>query len=90
MLACRQEPHNREDLFAVGVYKDTTLVGHVPRKFSCVLSLFIRRGGIITSRVTGSRQYSSDLPQGGLELPCVYVLEGEEKLIEKAAARLMI
>ena len=87
VLACRREPKNREDLFAVGVYKDATLVGHVPRKFSCVFSLFIRHGGTITSRVTGSRQYSSDLLQGGLEIPCVYVLE-EEKLIEKACSKI--
>ena len=68
VLACQREPHNREDLFAVGVYKDATLVGHAPRKFSCVFLLFVQRGGTIISQVTGSRQYSSDLPQGGLEL----------------------
>ena len=67
------EPHNRENLFAVGVYEDATLVGRVPRKFSCVFLLFLRRGGTITSQVTGSRLYSSDLLQGGLGLPCVYV-----------------
>ena len=43
MLACHREPHNRENLFAVGVYEDATLVGHVPRKFSCVLALFKAR-----------------------------------------------
>ena len=84
VLACHREPHNRENLFAVGVYEDATLVGRVPRKFSCVYLLFLRRGGTITSKVTGSRLYSSDLLQGGLGLPCVYVLEGEGKLIEKA------
>ena len=36
---------------------------------SVVLS-FIRRGGSITCTVNGSRRYSADLPQGGLELPC--------------------
>ena len=84
VLACHREPHNRENLFAVEVYEDATLVGRVPRKFSCVFLLFLRRGGTITSQVTGSRLYSSDLLQGGLGLPCVYVLEGEGKLIEKA------
>ena len=33
-------------------------------------SVFIRRGGSITCTVNGSRRYSADLPQGGLELPC--------------------
>ena len=32
---------------------------------------FLRRGGSITSQVNGHRRYSSDLPQGGLEIPCV-------------------
>ena len=44
VLACHREPHNREDLFVVGVYEDATLVGHVPSKFSCVFSPFFRRG----------------------------------------------
>ena len=66
------------------LYEDATLVGRVPRKFSCVFLLFLRRGGRITPQVTGSRLQSSDLLQGGLGLPCVYVLEGEGKLIEKA------
>ena len=38
---------------------------------SSICSIFIRRGGSIACRVTGHRQYSSDLPQGGLELPCI-------------------
>ena len=33
-------------------------------------SLFLRRGGSIRCKVTGSRHYSSDLPQGGLKIPC--------------------
>ena len=89
VLSCRQEPRNAEDPFATGVYKGVTLVGHVPRKISCVFSLFLRRGGVITARVTGSRQYSRDLPQGGLELPCVYLLEGEANSVEKAHSRLL-
>jgi len=31
----------------------------------------LRQSGSIICHVTGSRQYSSDLPQGGLEIPCV-------------------
>ena len=44
----------------VPCWSERTLVGCGPRKFSCVLSLFVRRGVTITS-LTGSRQYSSDL-----------------------------
>ena len=35
--------------------------GHLPRKMSKVCSLFLRRGGSIRCKVTGSRRYSSDL-----------------------------
>ena len=53
-------------------------------------SIFIRRGGFIVCVVTGLRQYSADLPQGGLEVPCCYTFktihdaEGEKarKIIE--------
>ena len=31
-------------------------VGHVPRKISSVCSMFLRRGGTISCRVTGSRR----------------------------------
>ncbi len=38
--------------------------------------------------VTGSRRYSGDLPQGGLEVPCLLKFEGNvtkaEKLIKSA------
>ena len=34
-------------------------------------SIFLRRSGNIKCRVIGNRQYSSDLPQGGLELLCI-------------------
>ena len=27
--------------------------------------------------ITGTKQYSRDLPQGGMEIPCVYVFRGD-------------
>lgn len=59
------------------------VVGHVPRRISSICSVFLRRGGSITCTVTGSRHYSGDLPQGGLELPCTLKFEGREKEITK-------
>ena len=44
---------------------------------------------MITARVTGSRWYSRDLTQGELDLPCVYLLEGEANSVEKAHSRLL-
>ena len=59
-------------------------VGHVPRKLSSICSLFIRRGGSISCRVTGSRRFSEDLPQGGLEIPCLLIFQGSMKDAMKA------
>ena len=39
---------------------------------------------IITCIVSGRRQYSTDLPQGGLEVPCQLVLiASDKKLLDK-------
>ena len=56
--------YNLADRFAVAVMKGGTVVGHIPRN---VCSIFIRKGGSIFCLTTGSRRFSSDLPQGGLE-----------------------
>ena len=43
-----------------------------------VWSAFIRLGGVIDSIdyiVEGKRRYSSDLPQGGMEIPCKLILK---------------
>ena len=62
---------NRNDTFAVAMRKDSVTVGHVPRVISPICSIFLRQSENIKCRVTGNRQCSSDLPQGGLELPCI-------------------
>ena len=33
-------------------------------------SLFIAKGGALTSAANGAKRYSVDLPQGGLKVPC--------------------
>ena len=83
-LPCEREAGNRVDAFAVAVMKDGTVVGHVPKKISSVCSLYLRRGGSIICRVTGSRRYSEDLIEGGLEIPCVLIFEGGATLTTKA------
>ena len=81
-LTCAIEEGNNHDPYAVAVMKGELIVGHVPRKISATCSLFLRRNRLITARVTDSRQYSRDLPQGGLEVPCVLKFIGEEKYVE--------
>ena len=83
ILQCTTEPGNSSDSHAVAVTKDHTVVGHIPRKFSAVCALFITNGGSITCIPTATRKFSDDLPQGGLEIPCKYIFEGDPKYINK-------
>ncbi len=84
VLACEREPRNTTDRYAVAVKKDGTVIGHLPRKVSRVCSLFLRRGGTIQCAVTGRRMYSGDLPQGGLEIPCILTFRNTAKPKELA------
>lgn len=80
VLPCEREIDNRRDPFAVRVSKPGTgTVGHLPRLISAACSVFLRRGGIITCTVAGSRRYSGDLPQGGLEIPCLLTFTSENQ-----------
>ena len=56
-----------------------TIVGLCPRKISAIYFIFIRRGDRITCQMTGGRRHSSDLPQGGLEVPCVLKFQTSSK-----------
>ena len=68
---CKREDGNRFDPFAVAVCNGDIVIKHVPRKISSVCSLYIRQGGEIHCRVTGSRCFSADLEQGGFEVPII-------------------
>ena len=61
----------------------TVVVGHVPRVISATCSAFIRRGVVASCEVTGGRQYSVDLPQGGMEVPCKVTFTAPVKEIDK-------
>ena len=83
VLECLREPSNARDRYAVATKKEGNIIGHLPKKISKPCVLFLRRGGSIYCTVTGGRRHSSDLPQGGLEIPCFLVFEAEIKLIKK-------
>ena len=82
---CQREQGNPQDPYAVAVmHRRLGVVGHVPRLISAACSLFLRRDtSTIKCRITGSRQYSSDLVQGGLEVPCKLIFRGDQKEIAK-------
>jgi hypothetical protein len=84
-----REAGNAEDPYAVAVVSDGNTVGHVPRMISAACSLFLQRSGTIICRITGSRRYSVDLPQGGLELPCVYTFSGDDRVLSKVKKLLL-
>ena len=67
ILFCEREERNMEYPFAVFIVRNGVIVGQVPRRISCVCSAYLHRGGTISCTVTGTKRYSSDLPQGGLE-----------------------
>jgi len=82
-LNCLRETTNTEDPYAVAVKRGSAVVDHVPRKISAACALFLRRKGTIRCTITGSRRFSADLPQGGLEVPCTLIFRGEPKDVAK-------
>ena len=83
-LYTEREIGNVVDRYAVAVKKDSgETVGHLPKKISRMCSMFMQEGGEILCIVIGNRRYSSDLVQGGLEIPCTLLFRGEEKYIQK-------
>lgn len=82
-LECTREPTNASDRYAVAVIKGGNVVGHLPREISIICSLFLRRGSSIRCTVSGTRRYSADLPQGGLEIPCILLFKAKAKEMTK-------
>ena len=83
-LACEQESGNANDPYAVAIKKGSEAVGHVPRKSSAASCYFCCLGGTIYCEITDDQQlYSSDLPQGGLEIPCKFIFRGDTKSVAK-------
>ena len=57
--------------------KGNDVVGHIPRKISSLCYFFLSKGGRLECKVTGKRQHSIDLPQGGLEIPCLLTFKSD-------------
>ena len=51
--------------------------------------LFVKHDGAIRCEITGSKRYSSDLEQGGLEIPAKKIFQNSnERIIEKMKKKL--
>ena len=69
---CECEGRNVEDPYTVALGEGWCYHwSHPSYHFMCV-HIILRHGGGIQCTVPGSRKYSHDLLQGGLELPCTY------------------
>ena len=81
----KMEHGNIHDMYAVAVTRDgeDIVIGHLPRNISTPCHLFLRKGGNISCVVNGARQFSTDLVQGGLEVPCRLVFQGSTRDIDK-------
>ena len=82
MTLCAQQSGNPHDRNAVSTLRRGTIVGHVLKKISQLCSLFLERGSLLPTTVTGDRQPSHNLPQGGLQIPCKLTFCGPKKLVE--------
>ena len=83
ILVCQRETSNTEDRYTIAVYKSEEVVGHVPHKILFHCAAFVRRGGTIYCMDQGSRRYSSDLAQEGMEIPCKLTFKGPLKELQK-------
>ena len=67
------------DPYVIANMTGSELIGHVPRKISAACYLFIQKSGILTCFITDSNhQYSSDLLQGGFQIPYKLVFESHD------------
>ena len=66
---------------AVKIIEDGRKIGHVPRFMSKLLFFFLRNGGNVSRTVIGSKQYSWDLPQGGVQIPVKYTFIGNQRIV---------
>ena len=82
-LVCEREATNVNDRYAVAVVKDHVIIAHLPRAQTKIYSLFLLRNGTIDCVMIGSRRYSVDLLQGGLEVPCKLIFNGKHEDIKK-------
>ena len=64
-------------------------MGHVPQRFSSATNLFLQSGGVVSYEISRARCYSRDLPQGGVEIPCVYTFSGAPELVNKTKQSLI-
>ena len=84
LLPVLAEPGNRHDKRAIAVYHDGEIVGHTPRELSKIFWFFLKHNGKIVCEITEWRKHGK-----GLEVPCVYKLNGPRAVVERARELLL-
>ena len=71
------------------INSESVTVGHLPKFMSKLAHIFVKHAGKIRCEITGSKRYSSDLEQGGLEIPAKIIFQNSNKrIIEKMKKKL--
>ena len=73
------------DKYAIAlINSEPVTVGHLPKFMSKLAHFFVKHTGKIKRKITGSKRNSSDLEQGGLEIPAkIIVQNSNERIIEE-------
>ena len=61
--------------YAIALKQKDVIVGHIPKFLSKITYFNLKHGGDLLVEIIGKRQYSKDVPQGGMELPALYVFK---------------
>ena len=64
-----------QDKYAIALKQKDVIVGHIPKFLSKITYFYLKHGGDLLVEIIGMRQYYRDLPQGGMELPALYVFK---------------
>ena len=64
-----------QDKYAIALKQKDVIVGHIPKFLSKITYFNLKHGGHLLVEIIRKRQYSKDLPQGGMELPALYVFK---------------
>ena len=78
------------DKYAIAlINSESVTVGHLPKFMSKLAHFFVKHAGKIRCEITGSKRYSSDLEQGGLEIPAKIIFQNSnERIIEEMKKKL--
>ena len=78
------------DKYAIAlINSESVTVGHLPKFMSKLAHFFVKHAGKIRCEITGSKRYSSDLEQGGLEIPAKIIFQNSnERIIEEIKKKL--